>query len=250
MSGVPFGAEVTVGPRYGVTVAHRSGRRAILKLADGREFYSVLVETWRAGDFRSIWRGRDHRVTPALAASGPHGQRDWLGVAKGVKEEPIPNFAFATRSTNWCVQWLVRAGGPTLHHENWRARKRLTGSDFGVQEHQSLAMILEDLAGQDCLDVTNLVGAERLVRKMQMIEYFWEDKQREKESEHSRLPPEEVAAFMGGSGLSSRPASMICPAVLDYISKELERVSNIKKNARKLREETRAGGKEPANPKK
>ena len=33
---------------------------------------------------------------------------------------------------------------------------------------------------------------------------------------------------------------MICPELQDHVSKELERVSTIKKNARKLREEAKA----------
>jgi hypothetical protein len=35
---------------------------------------------------------------------------------------------------------------------------------------------------------------------------------------------------------------MVCPLLLDHVSKELERVAGIKKNARKLREEAGGGG--------
>ena len=120
------------------------------------------------------------------------------------------------------------------------ARAKLTATDYGVAEHHTLATILEDMATTDQLDIANLLGAERLVRKMQMIEYFWEEKQREQDAQQQRMPTEEVNAFTGGVGAAARPSSTICPTMMDHISKELERVGNIKKNARKLREETKA----------
>ncbi|CAK0816959.1 unnamed protein product, partial [Prorocentrum cordatum] len=57
----------------------------------------------------------------------------------------------------------------------------------------------------------------------------------------------EAFAFMGGS----RSPSMVCPELLDSVSKELERIHSIKKNARKLREEQKAnkGGRDAPPPK-
>ena len=55
-------------------------------------------------------------------------------------------------------------------------------------------------------------------------------------NQNLRMPLDEIRAFTGGG----RPASMIAPELLDHVSKELERVSGIKKNARKLREEQAA----------
>ena len=86
----------------------------------------------------------------------------------------------------------------------------------------------------------NLLGVERLLRKMQLIEHFWEEKQREQDASQQKMPQEEITAFLGGTGASSRPSSMVCPALLDVVSKELERISQMKKNARKLREEAKA----------
>ena len=100
--------------------------------------------------------------------------------------------------------------------------------------------MLEDLATHDEVNVANLLGVERLLRKMQLIEHFWDEKQREQDAGQMKLPLGEVTAFMGGTGPSSRPSSMVCPSLLDVVGKELERVSQIKKNARKLREEAKA----------
>ena len=102
-----------------------------------------------------------------------------------------------------------------------------------------MCSILEDLGAADLLDVSNLLGAERLVRKLQLIEHFWDEKQRAQETVQAKMPHEEVSAFMGGIGGGARPSSMVCPALLDQVGKELERVGNIKKNARKLREESK-----------
>ena len=99
---------------------------------------------------------------------------------------------------------------------------------------------MEDLATHDEVNIVNLLGVERVFRNMQLVEHFWEEKQREQDATQQKMPQEEVSAFMGGTGAASRPSSMVCPALLDVVSKELERVSQMKKNARKLREEAKA----------
>jgi hypothetical protein len=55
-------------------------------------------------------------------------------------------------------------------------------------------------------------------------------------SQIPRVPAEEARAFTGGG----RPSSMVAPELLEHVSKELERVGGIKRNARKLREEQAA----------
>ena len=50
----------------------------------------------------------------------------------------------------------------------------------------------------------------------------------------ARLPTEEISAFTGSTGVGQ---PMVSPQLLDFVSKELERISGIQKNARKLREE-------------
>ncbi len=60
------------------------------------------------------------------------------------------------------------------------------------------------------------------------------------------MPRDERQAFLGGG----RPASMVCPALPDHVSKELERVSNLTKKARSLREEDAGMNKDNRNKKK
>ena len=112
---------------------------------------------------------------------------------------------------------------------------------------ETLSEIVEALGMFDQGDISNLLGAEVAYRKMQLVEHFWDEKAMDQAAANSRLPVDETQAFVGGG----RPASMVCPALLDHVSKELERVSGIKKKTRKLREEAAAARKQPApNPKK
>ena len=210
-----------------------SAGRGVWRLPDGREFFAALAS---AGVKRGGGEILDARVLPVVRGRGGRW-RDWMQAAESMQEEDVKEFVLMPRSAGWCVDWLKRAGGPTLHHENWRTRRRLGQFDFGVQEHLALCTILEDLACWDQVDLTNLLGVERAFRRLQMIEHHYDERQRDKHDE-GRMPPEEVDAFMGGP-LGGRPVSMVCPQVLDDIAKQLERVAGIKKNARKLREETK-----------
>ena len=99
--------------------------------------------------------------------------------------------------------------------------------------HFTLCQGIEAFGAYDQVDLANLAGIEHAYRKLQLIEHFWEERGNDQAAKDSRLPPEEMTAFAGGA----RPAAMICPELLDHVSKELERISGIKKNARKLREE-------------
>lgn len=129
----------------------------------------------------------------------------------------LPGFALAPRSVARCVEWLCRAGSPLIHHENWQSRKRLGPRDFGVAEHLTLATIPEDLMCAVGLDLTNLVGAERIFRKMQMLEHHYEERYRDK-YDSNRMPQEEVDASMGGH-VGNRPVAMVCPLLIDDISR-------------------------------
>ncbi|CAK0811004.1 unnamed protein product [Prorocentrum cordatum] len=236
--GLAYGSVVQVGPIGGTILAARAGRRATINLVGGVSAMAFLLEDRRRGDFIDKWRGADARIlarTPGVRLA-----RSWLAVTESAAEVVDPSFTLQPRSAGWCVAWLLREGGPIQHHESWKSRKRLTSSDWGVSEHHTLSTVLEDLATHDEVNVTNLLGAERLQRKMQLIEHFWDEKQREQDAGQLKLPVEEVSAFMGGTGPSSRPSSMACPALRDVVGKELERISQIKKNARKLREEAKA----------
>jgi hypothetical protein len=105
-----------------------------------------------------------------------------------------------------------------------------------VDMHDTLSKIAEFLGSYDQYDLANSAGCELLFRKLQLIEYYYDEKDLDTMNSNPRLPAEEARAFTGGG----RPSSMVAPELLEHVSKELERVGGIKKNARKLREEQAA----------
>ncbi|CAK0883562.1 unnamed protein product, partial [Prorocentrum cordatum] len=220
------------GPITGIVMAARARRRAVVTLAGGVSIVAFILEDWRWADFAAKWRGSHARTLARVPGSG--APRSWFSVTETAKEMPNPQIGRP-------VRLLADArGGPVQHRESWKARKRFRTSDYVVSEHRALSVVLEDLATIDEVSVANLVGVERLVRKMQLIEHFWEEKQRGHDTAQQRLPQEEISALMGGTGATSRPGSMVCPALLGVVRKELERVSQLKKNARELWEEAKA----------
>ncbi|CAK0849813.1 unnamed protein product, partial [Prorocentrum cordatum] len=220
-----FGAAVQVGPISGIVLAARAGRPGTLTLGAGASAVAFILEDWRT----------DPRTTACLP--GSVGPRSWLSATESAREVVDPLFVLQPRSAAWRVSWLLRDGGA---HPVSRELEGAEAALYGVAEHHALSTVLGDLATVDEVNAANLVGVERPLRRMQLIEHFWGGKQREQDASLQKLPQEEVSAFMGGTGPSSRSSSMVCPALLDAVGKELERASQLKKNVRKLREEAKA----------
>jgi hypothetical protein len=80
------------------------------------------------------------------------------------------------------------------------------------------------------------VSCEPFFRTLQLIEYFYDEEDPDSMNQDTRLSVEEARAVTGGG----RPSPMVAPVILEHVSKELERVGGIEKNARKLREERAA----------
>ena len=59
------------------------------------------------------------------------------------------------------MTWPLREGGPIQRREDWKARKRLSTSDFGVFEHYALCAAPRGLAAIEEANVANIVGVER-----------------------------------------------------------------------------------------
>ena len=85
----------------------------------------------------------------------------------------------------------------------------------------------------------NIEAFEHMMRRMQLIEYFHREKLNRKNQAavdiSATLSPAESEAFLGKTRLSG--TLMICPALEEHVSKELEREATILKQARKPREE-------------
>jgi len=232
-----MGAVLEVGPQPGqARLLATRGRKALVECADGSSVFVYMVATTDLGDFVKTWRGEDARVLAVKRVNGSR-HREWRDVSDSGRQEDFADFPIAKpRTAKWCTEYLIKNGGPAQHSEIWRSRRRLQPTEFGVDMHDTLAKIAEYMGTYDQLDLRNLASAEYLFRKMQMVEHYYDEKDLDNFSGNPKLPAEEARAFVGGG----RPVSMVAPELLDYVSKELERVSGIKKNARKLREEQAA----------
>jgi hypothetical protein len=173
-------------------------------------------------------------------------RREWIEVARDSSLEVFPDFEVAgARTAPFCIQFMVKAGGPRMHFETWKARRRLNFVDWGVDTYELLCDILESFACYDQLDPANSAAIEKVCRRMQMIEYFHDDRAAEARPGDDRIPIDEFRAFTGGG----RPNSMVDPALMDQATKELDRIGVYKKNARKFREEKAAEKDKKKNPK-
>ena len=188
----------------------------------------------------------DARLLGLDVVAGVRDKLQWRDVAAKVSEVtfndwPIPG----PRTAKWCVDFINRRGGGAIdYHLFWMNSNGLYPAMWGVQEHEAALEIL-DLAGTyDGLDIPNSAGLEHLVRRAQMIEFSYSD--------HGPAPSTGTKSGKGGKQGSSGALDevniftgqhrsqgdvMICPELIDYVSKETEREASFMKQVRKAREE-------------
>ena len=151
------------------------------------------------------------------------------------------------RTVTWICRFIDRrgGGGPNAYHQWWQQSKFLKSDTPAVKLHGLLCEALEFAATYDCLDVTNLVCFERLLREVQQIEHDYRDAE---DGHHSgnRGPSNGGKAGSGSlfdqgavfSGLSrDKGQIMCCPSLLEYIASDLAISTNVQKQLRKADEE-------------
>ncbi|CAK0873494.1 unnamed protein product, partial [Prorocentrum cordatum] len=213
---VAYGDAVDIGAAGGPALAGGAGRRQVALLPSGHSVFVALVADTEIEHLKREFRGSDAR-TLLVVRTAIGRERSGASVVTDCREEDVQDFGVkAPRSVKWCAAYQQRDGGPVLHSEMWKSRRRLQDSDFGVAEHETLSKVAH--------------------RKLQLIEHYWDERRQEQQPANSKLPLDEVQAFMGGG----RAAIMARPEALDQVAKKLERIAGIKKNARKLREEQAA----------
>ena len=132
--------------------------------------------------------------------------------------------------------------------------QRLYPDMWGVQEHETIMQALELMVGYDGLDVTNVAGAELLLRKAQLIEYSYSDAG-PAAAGSAASSGEGGNKKKGGAGKGGGRAgvydesqifmgahkefgdTLLDPQLLDYVAKEVERDAQVMKQVRKAREE-------------
>lgn len=99
---------------------------------------------------------------------------------------------------------------------------------------------IEEGAEYDQMDLMNLGMVEHMMRRAQLVEYFHRERLRQELSSSGNtgkavVDLEEQEVFMGTGSTSG--SIMICPDLVSFVSKELERTAAIDMQARKAREE-------------
>ncbi|CAK9095479.1 Uncharacterized protein SCF082_LOCUS44843 [Durusdinium trenchii] len=180
-------------------------------------------------------------------------ERTWRDVSKELSEEEFRDWGVpGPRTSAWCTRFLNRRnGGPNYHHRWWVNNHNLKHDSWGVSEHEHLMKVLDKLGRFDGLDLSNLAGAELAFRRLQLIEYYYSDRgpgsgnkgagEGDKKKEDDLVYKMESAIFSGSH--KEFGDVMVCPTLMDYVSKEIETEASIMKQVRKAREERAAASK-------
>ena len=180
-------------------------------------------------------------------------ERTWRDVSKELSEEEFKDWGVpGPRTSAWCTRFLNRRnGGPNYHHRWWVNNHNLKHDSWGVSEHEHLMKVLDKLGRFDGLDLSNLAGAELAFRRLQLIEYYYSDRgpgsgnkgagEGDKKKEDDLVYKMESAIFSGSH--KEFGDVMVCPTLMDYVSKEIETEASIMKQVRKAREERAAASK-------
>ena len=115
---------------------------------------------------------------------------------------------------------------------------KLDDDAYGVGEYLALSEIVRDSLVYDQTDVTNLSALERVLRRLQMIEYHWKTRADQSRIDASgsdgRMDPLSKDLFGGNRG--DKGDLMVCPELLKCIKVETVEEVDENKAERKLRE--------------
>jgi len=186
--------------------------------------------TPRASDM-AVDQGTDARVFPVKFDA--HGERVRL-FAESVSymtQDELPG-GFPLEGPRTCLQVLkgmVRVGGsPEMSNLEWRRTSRIPDGDRAVYEDEVICLALQFLATVDQVNLPNLVGAELLCRRHQLIR------------EAYRLSPSaldySVSDWFMGWG-RRRTGQTVQPPPAVYVAEQLKHEASIVKESRKAREE-------------
>jgi len=236
------------GYRYGDAVVHVQRANALKgrdlhELADGSGLPVEWVLPAQEMEFMQRAVASDARILPIRRNALGRRERTWAEVSALLAQEDFGAdwLLSGPRTTKWCVDFINREGlGPDGHHERFRMLCKLDSTTWGVSEHSMLTDLIKWLLLTDQLDATNLHTAEAIFRRLQTIEYSHQEKLREdaNKNQSARLTVEEQAMFAGT--VRAHTSLMVCPDLLEYVRKEVERDANLSKNLRKAREEREA----------
>ena len=148
-----------------MTVAARSGRRALLHLAKGLARLAVLLADVEVSEASSGSRGAARmpgccRWLSSMACAAGIGRM--RRATAGRRRSQTSRRSLLGRRAGRAA-YLAKVGGPSYHHEMWRSRHRLNGSDYGVDLREALANASGMMGSCDQLDVSNLASTKAWV---------------------------------------------------------------------------------------
>lgn len=163
----------------------------------------------------------DARTLPILVDRTGERWRDFSGVVSKVQFSDIEGWPLeGPRTALWVIKFVSRHGGSFQgRHTKWVSENRLERSDPLVQDHDTISEVMGWLCCVDQLDVSNLVGAESLLRKYQLIE----------EIKTTREEPgtEEHAYFKGK--MKTLHGACICPELTAWVADRVKSDNEILK---------------------
>ena len=207
---------------------------------------------------RQIYKGSEASADARLLGLSFQGlnreERLWRDVSKEISQEDFKDWAVSgPRTAAWCTRFLNRRnGGPTDHHRWWINNFGLKADAWGVAEHDCLTKILDKMGRYDGLDISNLACAEIAFRRLQLIEYYYSDRgpgggkgaskgDKSKKDVDDGIYKMESSIFSGSH--KEFGDTMVAPALMEYVSKEIKTEAAVMKQVRKAREERASAAK-------
>jgi len=160
--------------------------------------------------------------------------REYGDAVSLLREDAFDEADFPIEGARTCQWWMrtVKRNGltPTTHHQKWRLESGVPSSDRSLYEHEILCAALEAGVCTDQLNVANLLMAEIMVRRLQLIE--------EAHSMSPAHPSYEGAEHWMGLG-KRRGGAVINPALTRHVAGRVQEETAVAKERRKAREERR-----------
>ncbi|CAK0856032.1 unnamed protein product [Prorocentrum cordatum] len=177
---------------------------------------------------------RDDRLLTMAKDSSGIRKKLFRDAVLEVTESPWPGWPLlGPRTTAWCVRFIAEQDShPRARHTKWLHETGLTQSDPGVADHEVAMRAFEFGLVYDQVNVGELVSFELLARRAQMAEWRYRDRLAPRRADETA---EDEHLYMGTG--ETRGLIMMAPLLVEHISTELHRESQVMKEKRKLREE-------------
>ena len=205
--------------------------------------------------FKGREAAADARLCNLVVIGDSRRKCDWRDVTPLFSEIAFSDWPISgPRTVLWCCKFLNRRNGGPMDHHRWFVNVHGLHKDSrGVEAHEVALKTLEHAGTYDGLDAPNLASLELMMRKAQLCEYvYMQDSDTKTDggdknnkggnSGGSRTSGllkvgflDEAAVFAGAH--RDHGDAMVCPLLLEYVAREVERDASVQKQARKARDE-------------